>query len=278
VLLVDDATGNEVSGLLITNIDTAEAHLSVCGGVDFAHLGVGNNDYTSAAGAGSDCVTTLAATVEAGAAALPAGGGTIHVDEPPIGGFLIDTFAMAVDEDLDGHVPDVGDPWDVPGAPGDHWQADGTGGVACTAGASTFRTARNLTVPPSADYQMTLTMFQPGATQGFQLMGAFIRWTSDADNLGWYFTPSTGEFHVFERNAGVQSDLDLHADAQGTLTIAVVGDQLTLTCPDTTVLGPFAITPAAAGNICMFCFGDITHAPPSPPDGSWFSDLHAEAI
>lgn len=273
---MDDDTGHELSGLLITNTDTAETHPSACGGVVFAHLGGGTNHYTSAAGTATDCTSVTPVDVDASTADLPAGGGTIHTTETPVGSFLVDTFAMAADESLDGHVPNIGDPWDVPGEPGDHWQADGTGGVACVAGASTFRTAVNATTPPTADYQLTLTMFQPGADQGFQLMGVFIRHTSDADALGWYFTPSTDHYHPFERNGGVQTDLDDFAGVQGETTLAIVGDQLTLTTPDLVVHGPYTVTPAAAGNCCMFCFGDITHV--APPEGSWFTDLHAEAI
>lgn len=55
VFVRDSITGQAISGLLITNVGTAESQLSDCVSVDFANPDDSAHEYTVTAGGGTDC-------------------------------------------------------------------------------------------------------------------------------------------------------------------------------------------------------------------------------
>lgn len=77
-------TGNEVSGLNITNIDTAEAHTSACGGTLFSPVFT-FDDYTVDAGNGTDCITSAIVAYDAiTPTTLPSGPQSISLVRSPV--------------------------------------------------------------------------------------------------------------------------------------------------------------------------------------------------
>lgn len=103
--LVDLITGNEISGLTITDTDTAESHVSACGGVSFTNL-TGTDNFDISPGTGTDCVTAATYAYPANTGnPFPVGDQTLTIAIDP---FLEDFLTAVPTVLLDAHSPNIG--------------------------------------------------------------------------------------------------------------------------------------------------------------------------
>lgn len=171
----DADTTDEVSGPIITCIETGENHPAACGGVVFANPGAGTQHYTVTTGSATPCIGGPAVTLDnLASTALPAIGGTLSVPEIAPPADFLDNFAGVDASSLIAHTSDSGNHWLAtldPIAGGDGQLVTGRGTVRGDADGALYAHVVTDWVPPGTDYTVEWDVFNVDDLSGAIVSG-----------------------------------------------------------------------------------------------------------
>lgn len=215
-----------MSGLLITDLTTAEAHVSACGGVPF--VDAPGNDFEYPAATGTDCVTAQVNNYDINDFfGQPAGNITLPAYRVA---FLADALTDTANTPLESHTPNVGGTWTNIQALGDI-KINPSGSIQNANASDSID--YNDAPPPGPDYLVEATFRKPTGSTG--AAGIRIRQQAGANTAyRLYYDGIADQFTLDKVIAGAVTTLATYAisltpDTNVPCNITAVGTTLTAT-------------------------------------------------
>jgi len=199
---VDLITGNEISGLTITDTDTATALPAACGGQSFLNATLSDN-FDISAGTGTDCVTGATYTYPNNTGnPFPPGDQTLTIGIAP---FLEDFLTDSPGTLLDAHAPNIGATY-VQDTSDQNMAISPSGTLGNTGGIPTVGALYHNTVAPSQpDYSvLTQVHADAGWSDDTRICARFD--TASGNYYAVRLNP-TGNIEIVKRVAGVLTTL-----------------------------------------------------------------------